>query len=292
MKQFILKETPGRDRLVRLDGDDYHYLVRVRRLKPGDSFPVLLPERIPGTVTVLSTEDGILSGKVSAALSARPDLSTSLAQPALPPIILFQALQKGAKIDLIVRQAAEGALREVVVFTSERSVVRPGTPEGPGKEERWRRIVKEARQQSGSVTETAIRFCPSLDAALSYWASLKEKYRKTLGLLLHQDPLTSAFSAKDPDTNQDSADNRAKGRMPLEQGTFHDYLNSNPELAALAAGPEGGFSGAEVTKFLEAGFKAVRMGDTVLRSETAALYGAAAARIILLERTAWMLKKK
>jgi 16S rRNA (uracil1498-N3)-methyltransferase len=60
----------------------------------------------------------------------------------------------------------------------------------------------------------------------------------------------------------------------------------------LAAGPEGGFSGAEVTRFLEAGFKAIRMGDTVLRSETAALYGIAAVRIILLERTAWMLKKK
>jgi 16S rRNA (uracil1498-N3)-methyltransferase len=202
LKQFILKETPGRDRLVRLDGDDYHYLVRVRRLKPGDSFPVLLPERISGTVTVLSTEGGILSGRVSATLSTHPDLPAGLAQPALPPVILFQALLKGAKIDLIVRQAAESALREVVVFTAERSVVRPGTPGGPGKEERWRRIVKEARQQSGSVTETAVRFCPSLDAALSYWAALKEKCRKAPGLLLHQDPLASALSAKDPDTNR------------------------------------------------------------------------------------------
>ncbi|MDR2049630.1 MAG: 16S rRNA (uracil(1498)-N(3))-methyltransferase [Treponema sp.] len=268
MKQFILKETPGRDRLVRLSGDDYHYLVRVRRLKAGDSFPVLLPERIPGTVSVLSTERGILSGRVSGNPSAaRADLPS--APPAVPPIVLFQAFPKGAKIDLVVRQAAEGALNEVVVFTAERSVARPGKPEAAGKEERWRRIVKEARQQSGSAVETGIRFCSSLDAALLYWARLREKYRDAAGLLLHQDPAG-----------------------PLEQGTFHDYLGSSPELAALAVGPEGGFSAAEVTGFLQAGFKAVRMGDTVLRSETAALYGAAAVRIILLEKAAWMLKKK
>jgi 16S rRNA (uracil1498-N3)-methyltransferase len=265
LKQFILKETPGQDRLIRLSGDDYHYLVRVRRLKPGDFFPVLLPERIRGTASVLSTEGGILLGKVSVADRGESVPGKVAACPsAVPPIILFQALPKGAKIDLIVRQAAEGALSEVVVFTAERSVARPEKPDG--KEERWRRIVKEARQQSGSATETAIRFCPSLTAALSYWAALREKYREVPGLLLHQDP--------------------------LEQGTFHDYLSNSPELVALAAGPEGGFSGAEVTGFLEAGFKAVRMGDTVFRSETAALYGAAAVRIILLEKAAWILKKK
>jgi 16S rRNA (uracil1498-N3)-methyltransferase len=268
LKQFILKETPGQDRLVRLDGDDYHYLVRVRRLRPGDSFPVLLPERISGTVSVLSTEGGILSGRVSAYVS--PAHPPAEVRPAVPPIVLFQALPKGAKIDLIVRQAAEGALSEVVVFMTERSVARPGKPDG--KEERWRRIVKEARQQSGSAVETRIRFCPSLDAALFYWASLREKYREALGLLLHQDP--------------------AAGQRPLEQGTFHDYLGSSIELVVLAVGPEGGFSGAEVTGFLKAGFKAVCMGDAVLRSETAALYGAAAVRIILLEKAAWMLKKK
>ncbi|MDR0402335.1 MAG: 16S rRNA (uracil(1498)-N(3))-methyltransferase [Treponema sp.] len=265
MKQFILRETPGRNRTVRLDGDDYHYLVRVRRLKPGDSFPALLPGGVLGTVSVLSTEGGILSGRVSVREEVSVQEGVPAALPsALPPLVLFQALPKGTKIDLIVRQAAEGALSEVVVFLSERSVARAGKPED--KEERWRRIVKEARQQSGSPVETAIRFRPSLDAALFRWAAFKKQYRNPLGLLLHQ--------------------------YPLEKETFHDYLDTSPDLLVLAAGPEGGFSAAEVTGFLEAGFKAVRIGDTVLRSETAALYGAAAARIILLERSAWMLKEK
>ncbi|MDR1506189.1 MAG: RsmE family RNA methyltransferase [Treponema sp.] len=268
MKQFILKEKPGSDRRVRLEGDDYHYLVRVRRLKPGSSVPARLPDGTAGTISVLSADGRILSAVFNpeapdecAARAPVAGAAAAGADPAVPPIVLFQALPKSAKIDLVIRQAAEGGLCEVVVFVSAHSVARPET-ETAGRAARWRRIVKEARQQSGSAVETGVRFCPSFEAALSYWTALGKKYRKTLGLLLYQDP--------------------------LEQGTFHDYLSSDPEFVALAAGPEGGFSTGEVAGFLRAGFRAVRMGDTVLRTETAALYGAAAARIILLEKAQWM----
>jgi 16S rRNA (uracil1498-N3)-methyltransferase len=42
---------------------------------------------------------------------------------------------------------------------------------------------------------------------------------------------------------------------------------------------------------MENGFKPFTIGDTVLRTETAALYCAAAIRIILLEKETWELKK-
>ena len=74
---------------------------------------------------------------------------------------------------------------------------------------------------------------------------------------------------------------------PLEKGSFHGYLGNKPDLTALAVGPEGGFSPAEVYMFLEAGFKPLILGNTILRTETAALYGTAALRIILLESEAW-----
>jgi 16S rRNA (uracil1498-N3)-methyltransferase len=60
-------------------------------------------------------------------------------------------------------------------------------------------------------------------------------------------------------------------------------------MVVLAVGPEGGFSPEEVSRFLAAGFKPLVIGNTILRTETAALYAAAAVRIILLERTAWTL---
>lgn len=275
MKRFILPVRPDGDGLVRLVNADYHYLVRVRRMRPGGVFPALL-ENEPCFVEVLSVSDRVLAGKVTAEVPAEvPRIknalggldkrvsgppaadSTGAAGMELPSIILFQALPGGQKADLIVRQAAEGAVGEIVIFVSERSTVK----DGAGREGRWRRIIREARQQSGSRIETGVRFLPSLDAALAYWAGITG----ARGILLHE--------------------------SPLEQGTFHEYLDNRSLCVVLAAGPEGGFSSVEAGRFLQAGFRAVCMGDTVLRTETAALYGAAAARIILLEKAAWVLKK-
>jgi 16S rRNA (uracil1498-N3)-methyltransferase len=246
--------------MIRLTGDDYHYLVRVRRVKSGDVFQALCA-RQPYMVRVVSISGGVLSGEVS----APEEVNGAGLQPGpvLPPVVLFQALPKGAKTGVIVRQATEGAVSEIVLFVSERSEVRPRE----GKEERWRRIVKEARQQSGSAADTRVRLCPSLDAALKYWTTLAGGVNTT-ALLLHEVP-----------------------RPPLAQETFHHYLGNEPVIVAVAAGPEGGFSPPEVNRFLEAGFKAVWMGNSILRTETAALYGIAAARIILLEKAAWTLKK-
>jgi 16S rRNA (uracil1498-N3)-methyltransferase len=189
-------------------------------------------------------------------------------------------------MDLIVRQAAEGGITEVVPFYSERSVPVPGQ----GKEERWRRIVREARQQSGSSIDTRIHVPVSQEGLFACWEALRTqaehtgptgtagkagKAGKALGIVFHESPVEADLAGG-----------------PLEQGTFHHYLNSEPFLIALALGPEGGFSGGELGRFITAGFKPLQMGDTVLRAETAALYGAAAVRIILMERTQWKLKTK
>jgi 16S rRNA (uracil1498-N3)-methyltransferase len=169
-------------------------------------------------------------------------------------------------MDLIVRQAAEGGLAEVVPFASEHTVPRPGAGESGGGPEnrvrRWEKIIREARQQSGSPTDTRIRPPLSPDGLFAYWEELRGRAPGILGLLFHQ--------------------------TPLEQASLHGYLSREPEIVVLAIGPEGGFSPGEVSRFLGAGFQPLTIGDTVLRTETAALYGAAAVRIILLENTSWL----
>jgi 16S rRNA (uracil1498-N3)-methyltransferase len=183
----------------------------------------------------------------------------------LPPIILFQALPKGVKMDLIVRQATEGGVSEIRPFVSDYSVYRQGKRE-EDKTERWRRIIKEARQQSGSPVATELSAPCDTESLLAYWEELRERSRRPVGILLHQDPAG-----------------------PLAQGTFHRYLSNTPDLVVLAIGPEGGFSSPEVSRFLDKGFKPLVIGNTVLRTETAALYAAAAVRIILLENAWWTL---
>jgi len=260
VKQFLLRDEPDSDNTIRLENNDYHYLVRVRRLAAGEFFPAILPCGKETLVQILSVDSKTLTGKCSSLIQENAP------EKKLPAIILFQALPKGDKMDLIVRQAAEGGIAEIAPFASEFSVAK--TSADGQKFSRWERIIREARQQSGSKIATSIRRPESgksmtIDGLFEYWAKLKEE--GALGLFFHQ--------------------------QGLENESLHSYLDSVGNVVALAIGPEGGFSDSEAALFLQNGFKPVTIGDTVLRTETAALYCAAAVKILLLERDSWELKK-
>ena len=256
MKRFILPDHPNTEGMIRLYEKDYHYLVRVRRLKSGMCFDAILPEGKETCIRIISTVDNILIGECLDFKEQVPPAQSLAAS--LPPIALMQGCPRGNKMDTIIRQAAEGGVSYVLPFEAEYSTAKLIDN---GKIKRWERIVKEARQQSGSAIQTKILPHFSFDTLLEYWDSIKKKYKNPIGLLLHQEP--------------------------LEKGTFHGYLSKCPDFVVLAVGPEGGFSPREISLFLAAEFKPLLMGSTILRTDTAALYGTAAIRIILLESKAW-----
>jgi len=263
LKQFFLEDEPDKDNIVRLYGKDYHYLVRVRRLAINEVFSGVLPNGKETLIQILSVDNNTLTGKC---LPSGEDAPNAALKKKLPSLILFQALPKGDKMDLIVRQAAEGGIAEIVPFVSDFSIAKTGV-DGQ-KYARWEKIVREARQQSGSRLATAIRRPidgknMTIGGLFKYWEELKKS--GALGLFFHQ--------------------------QGLENQSLHSYLDNVSGFVVMAIGPEGGFSDTEVSAFLEKGFKPVTIGDTVLRTETAALYCAAAVRIILLERDSWELKQ-
>jgi len=262
MKQFVLNSKPDKNGQFRFEGSDYRYLARVRRLAPGEYFPALLPGAA-GSVNmrVLSVDKHVLIGEIS---ETQPvSAASSVSKNNLPPIFLFQSLPKGEKMDIIVRQAAEGGLAQIVPFMSEFSAVKNIKNTGL-KFTRWERIIKEARQQSGSTAPTVIQQPLSIEGLFAFWEELKTLNPGVLGLLFHH--------------------------LPLEKTSLHEYLYKKPEIVALAIGPEGGFSDPEAQRFIAAGFKPVTIGDTILRTETAALYAHAAVRVLLLERDSWEMK--
>ena len=264
MKQFVLTSRPDSAGVIRLYEKDYHYLVRVRRLKAGKTFNAILPGGTETTIRIISATDNVLIGVCSSFASTEELSSETPEKPVikttLPPITLFQGMPKGTKMDTITRQATEGAVSLIVPFESEYSSFNL-LKMGKDKFKRWERITKEARQQSGSDVETKINTPCSFEAMLELWEALKKEYLKPLGLLLHH--------------------------QPLDKSTFHDYLGGYPDAVALAVGPEGGFSDREVELFLSAGFKPIFMGNTILRTETAAIYGVAAINILLSEIKSW-----
>ena len=254
MKHFTLTTTPDSEGVVQLYLEDYHYLVRVRRLKTGESFNALLPDGDTVKVRILSTTGSVLTGKIENKTERKTNSICT------PPLTLFQGLPKGSKMDLIIRQAAEAGVSVIVPFHCEHSENKAGRNSGE-KIKRWERIIREAKQQSGSVIETKVHSPCSFIDLLNYWESTKKEFQKALGIFFHQEP--------------------------LERMGFHEYLGNKPDFIAYAIGPEGGFSQKEITLFLEAGFKPLMMGDTVLRTETAALYGTAAIKTIIQENKKW-----
>jgi 16S rRNA (uracil1498-N3)-methyltransferase len=267
MKQFILRQEPDEDGLVCLSGKDFHYLVRVRRMRQGDTLNCRLPSGKAATLRISGIGNSILSAECL-------QIAEESQQNEIPPIILFQSMLKGSKMDTIVREAGETGVMEIVPFYSEHSTPRPhgssvaGGPSHGGTDtrtERWRRILVEARQQSGSLMASSVRPPLGMEELFGYWGRLRSGYDRTLALLIHE--------------------------IPLAKCGFHGYLETVPELIVLAVGPEGGFSPQEAASFMDTGFEPVTLGDTVLRAENAALYSIAAVRTLIFERHTWILKK-
>jgi 16S rRNA (uracil1498-N3)-methyltransferase len=260
MLQFILAKEAEADGSFKLEGRDYHYLVNVRRLKIGEAIKGVLPSGETRRLAISAIDRKARRCELQEG-SQNVDGNSGV-RPMIKNIILFQALPKGVKMDLIVRQAAECGVSEIVPFIAEHSVRRPKT-DGQG---RWQRIIREARQQSGSSTATIIHPVLEADGVFNFWEQFKET-KGAVGLLFHP--------------------------AAPENCALHEYLADNTiETAVLAVGTEGGFSLREVRQFLEHGFKTVRLGDTVLRAETSALYAVATVRTLLLEKDSWTFNAK
>jgi 16S rRNA (uracil1498-N3)-methyltransferase len=175
-----------------------------------------------------------------------------------PALRLIQALPKGRKMDLIVRQATEAGVREIQPVFSRYSVPRLQDPaERARRRERWLRVAREASQQSGG------RRMPSIAEP----AGLQETLERELGqgelrLIFHQD------------------------RLAVQ--SLHAALAGDVRWVTLLIGPEGGFAEEEVALARGRGFLPIALGDRVWRTETAALYAVAAVQSILEERETWM----
>jgi len=273
-----------------LEGGKARYLARVLRLAPGDSFPgidaagrrwlcvlreagvgriVLEVRPLPPDWDEARHLDDVrrgartTSGPAPEAAAAVND-GGATGRPSAPTtaIILVQGLPKGAKMDLIVRQAAEAGVARVIPLLASRSAQASDEQGGTGRRARWERIAREALQQSGSAVPTRVEAPIGLEDLA---AALGESPGRRLCLLLD-----------------------AEASPPLAQTSLHGYLTEAPDEIVLCVGPEGGFAAEETRALARAGFLPLKLPCAVLRTETAALYAVAAVETILSERLSWI----
>ncbi len=152
-------------------------------------------------------------------------------------LTLATAVPKGERFDWLVEKATELGVARLIPLVTERSVVDPR----PTRIDRLRRAIVEASKQCGRNT------LMELDRPHRW----EELVRQPLGA--HR---WLAHPGEVP----------ASGWPRPRQG----------ESAALAVGPEGGFTDAEVEAARGSGWQVIALGATLLRIETACVAGCAA----------------
>jgi len=153
-------------------------------------------------------------------------------------VTLATAVPKGERFDWLVEKATELGVDRVVPIVTERSVVDPRAT----KLDRLRRSIVEASKQCGRNRLMV------LERPLPWSVWLTEPAAAALRLVAHPGGL--------PPSSWPQA--RRGGE------------------AALAIGPEGGFTDLEVEAARAAGWQLASLGATLLRVETAGLVGCAA----------------
>ena len=259
MRQFIFNGKTEKNGSIIVSGKDYRYLMTVLRLKINDRIDVRLKngELVLMEISSCNGKNGILTpiarekeatGQGVSAFSV--ENQTSLVQS--KEFWLFQFMPKPQKMDLIIRQATECGVSVIVPIVGDFSV----NQDGKGRLERFERIIKEARQQSGSPISTKVLEPVSVEKAAALWNTETSK-GKTKAFILHED----GEQAKD-----------LKSLLKSEE---------EPEKIALAVGCEGGFSPKEFEILKQADFLPLHFNTNVLRAETAALYGIAVLQQLL-----------
>ncbi len=223
--------------------ENLRYLKTVLRLKAGDAVRVFdgFGHEFEGRIESF-TETGVMVPLQ--AMIDQPEKSIR--------ITLAQAIPKAAKMDAIVKTAAELGADEIIPFEAMRSVSRLDARKAELRVARWQKIVQEAARCARSTGVADIL------PVMSFPEMLVKASPLALKMIFWEEE--SQRSIRDVLTG------------PVAEGVSHYFI---------IIGPEGGLTRDEVFRAGEAGFLSVSLGHQILKVETA---GAAILAIIQYEK--------
>lgn len=208
-----------------LIGEHAAHLARTLRARVGQEFEVACGDQVRRGV-IASVADDRVEFTLGAAIRSH----------AVAPITLLLAIFKFDRMEWAIEKCTELNVATIVPVTARRTEKHLALAAGK-RVERWRRIAREASQQSRRATPPQV-----------------------------EDPMPLAEALKLD----------AEARIVLAENeraiTLNELLQSRDiDSLALAIGPEGGWADDEVRSFGSAQWVAASLGDTILRAETAAI---------------------
>lgn len=223
-------------RQIELDAQATAHLTRVLRLRAGDALVVFNGDG-DGEYAARVLEIGRRAARIEIG-------EFSPGGPESPlELVLVQGISRGERMDYTVQKAVELGVSRIVPVLTERTVVNLKGDRAARRREHWQAVVNSACEQSGRNRVPAVAEPLRLTDCL---ASCESSPRDGLRLVLHH-----------------------------RAGAGLAGMSPPAGPVTLLVGPEGGLSGAEIASAEQAGFRPLRLGPRVLRTETAAVAGLA-----------------
>ncbi|QKY69500.1 16S rRNA (uracil(1498)-N(3))-methyltransferase [Lentibacillus sp. CBA3610] len=241
MQRYFVPAENWKDNQVIMTDDDAHHISRVMRSKPEDEIICNHPD---GKAAICQITD-ITSDNVRAVISEWLDESAELPID----VTIAQGLPKSDKMEFVLKKGTELGAAAFIPVQADRSVVVWDHKKMEKKMNRYRKIVKEASEQS---------------------------HRNKIPLI--QQPVNGIKQLADENSQYDlklfAYEEEAKTESFQSFGTLVSKMNSGDRVL-IVIGPEGGFSEQEAALLKQREFMPVRLGPRILRTETAALYALA-----------------
>jgi len=222
-RRFIADEVSGDH--AALVGEHADHLVRVLRARVGQDFDI-------------AAGDTVRRGRIASVYSARVefDLSEEVPAATLAEIALLLAVFKFDRMEWAIEKCTELGVSRIVPLISRRTDTHLAAAVAK-RAERWRRLARQAAEQSRRDAPPEIAAPLKLEEALKIPGTLRVVLAESEERTLLRDVL----------------------KNPADGG------------AVLAVGPEGGWTEDELHSFQQSGWISASLGNTILRAETAAI---------------------
>ena len=245
-RRWIADEVSGDT--AALVGEHAAHLARVLRAEIGQEFDIVAGSEVRrGTITTISNSHG--KDRIEFALGRRVDSFNP--KSSISAITLALSIFKFDRMEWAIEKCTEVGVARIIPVIASRTDAHLASASAK-RQERWRRIARQASEQSRRIAPTEI-LPPIKLRALGGTDILPANH-------LTRIVLAETLAGSEGATNVG--------------GVLRSQHNSE---VALAIGPEGGWTDDELTWFHKEGWTASSLGDTILRAETAAIVATALA---------------
>ncbi|MHA0855762.1 RsmE family RNA methyltransferase [Paenibacillus sp. CMAA1364] len=238
MQRYFISMEQFKETTVDITGEDARHITRVMRGKVGDKIIVSDGISREAIVELEILEQGLVTANIVEHLEM-------LQEPRVK-ITLAQSLPKGDKMETVIQKCTEIGAVSFIPFLSERTIVQYDAKKEEKRLERWRKICKEAAEQSHR------NIVPVVDSPLT-WKQLMNSFNQ-------YDAVYFCYEKENGSQLRDAV-------QPL----IEKVKTNNEPKVLLIVGPEGGFSEGECRKAEEAGAISIGLGRRILRCETAGM---------------------